>query len=280
MAGTLNGALPSASLSGTYGNAVSLNNAGNIFGGSGAGLTSLNASSLSSGTVADARLSADVALLNGNQAFTGTNTFVSSVHVADKPVFLRTGTNDGVGWFGSSPNFAGVFVDGPVLFGDSGGALGTDPGGVETIALRWNTAGTVMMGSGTNTAEPPDKGLIIRRVRSTTFSIGSIVARTDTLMLERDGFYGGWRIVNVANPGSCTVAATGLTATGATVTFVLAIAGTSAGTNAVFSDPQGVISFRCSFGDSYSLAHMTEVSLTRYPGDYFWTGTLTSTFNQ
>ncbi len=43
--------------------------------GNGAGLDSLNASKLASGTVADARLSANVALLNGNQTFSGANTF-------------------------------------------------------------------------------------------------------------------------------------------------------------------------------------------------------------
>ena len=39
---------------------------------SGANLTTLNGSNISSGTVADARLSANVDLLNGNQTFTGT----------------------------------------------------------------------------------------------------------------------------------------------------------------------------------------------------------------
>jgi fibronectin-binding autotransporter adhesin len=43
--------------------------------GNGSGLTVLNASSLSSGTVADGRLSANVALLNAGNGFTGVNTF-------------------------------------------------------------------------------------------------------------------------------------------------------------------------------------------------------------
>jgi Chaperone of endosialidase len=45
-AGNLNGALSSASLSGTYGNAVTLNNAANSFTGNGTGLTNVNAISL------------------------------------------------------------------------------------------------------------------------------------------------------------------------------------------------------------------------------------------
>ncbi len=62
-AAQLSGALPSGQLAGTYSSAVTLNNAVNSFSGSGAGLTGLNASQLSSGTVTDARLSPNVSLL-------------------------------------------------------------------------------------------------------------------------------------------------------------------------------------------------------------------------
>jgi hypothetical protein len=48
---------------------VSLDNALNSFAGNGAGITNLSASALSSGTLADARLSANVALLNASQTF-------------------------------------------------------------------------------------------------------------------------------------------------------------------------------------------------------------------
>jgi len=74
-AGNVSGVVASANLSGTYGNALTLNNAGNSFTGNGAGLTSLNASQLTGGTMPDARLSGNVALLDGNQSFTGSNTF-------------------------------------------------------------------------------------------------------------------------------------------------------------------------------------------------------------
>jgi len=46
-----------------------------LSGANGSGLTSLNASQLTSGTVPDTRLSPNVALLNANQTFTGSNTF-------------------------------------------------------------------------------------------------------------------------------------------------------------------------------------------------------------
>ncbi len=74
-AGNVSGVVASANLSGTYGNALTLNNAANSFTGNGGGLTGLNASQLTGGTVPDAQLSGNVALLNANQTFAGSNVF-------------------------------------------------------------------------------------------------------------------------------------------------------------------------------------------------------------
>ncbi len=63
-ASNITGLVPAASLAGTYSSVVTLNNAGNSFSGSGAGLTSLNANNLASGTVPDARLATSVARTN------------------------------------------------------------------------------------------------------------------------------------------------------------------------------------------------------------------------
>jgi len=77
----LTGTLPSAQISGTYSGPVNFNNAGNNFSGAftgvGAALTGLNASELAAGTVADARLTPNVALLNHDQTFTGVNIFTN-----------------------------------------------------------------------------------------------------------------------------------------------------------------------------------------------------------
>jgi trimeric autotransporter adhesin len=144
-----------------------------------------------------------------------------------------------------------------------------------------HVAGPVQFGSGTGTAETPDKPIIFRRLKAMNPNIGNVVARTDKLTLERDGTPGGWRIVNVASPGPTTIAATGLTLAGATVNFVTTLAGAaSAGTNTVFTSAQNVVSFRCTFGDSYGPGELTEATLTRYGSDYFWMGTVNSTFNQ
>lgn len=69
------GTLPSARLAGAYTGAVTFSNAANAFSGSGAGLTSLNASNIASGSIADARLSSNVALLSGSQTFSGQKSF-------------------------------------------------------------------------------------------------------------------------------------------------------------------------------------------------------------
>jgi hypothetical protein len=80
-AAQLSGIILSADMSGTYGNALNLNNAANTFAGSfsgnGASVTSLNANNLASGMVPDARLSANVALRAGGNALTGNQTVTS-----------------------------------------------------------------------------------------------------------------------------------------------------------------------------------------------------------
>ena len=81
-AANLTGTIPLANLP----NAVVTNNETGVtlngsFTGTGEGLTNLNASQVSSGTLADARLSANVARLNANQTFTGSNRFTQSVGI-------------------------------------------------------------------------------------------------------------------------------------------------------------------------------------------------------
>lgn len=104
------GALASSSISGTYSNAVNFSNSTNSFSGNGAGLTSLNASQVISGTLADARLSANVALLNTNQTFTGTNTFNNTGIYNGSNTFNGPGTYNGANTFSNWNNsFTGSF---------------------------------------------------------------------------------------------------------------------------------------------------------------------------
>ncbi|MDR3458296.1 MAG: sialidase family protein [Verrucomicrobiae bacterium] len=83
-ASNLLGTVASGQISGTSGGFVSFTNATNAFvgkfTGTGSNLTSLSASQLAFGTVADARLSTNVALLNTNQIFTGANSFLNATN--------------------------------------------------------------------------------------------------------------------------------------------------------------------------------------------------------
>jgi len=76
-------------LANTWTGVNTFSNAGNVFTGKGAGLTGLDADNIWTGTLADARLSANVALLSGAQTFTGAKTFSSAVDVD-----ARTTTNN------------------------------------------------------------------------------------------------------------------------------------------------------------------------------------------
>ncbi len=68
------GTLPSGRLSGTYTGTLNLTNVGNTISGNGAGLSNLNAARLTTGTLSDARLSPNVALLSRSQSFAGVQT--------------------------------------------------------------------------------------------------------------------------------------------------------------------------------------------------------------
>ena len=70
----------------------------------------------------------------------------SSTDLAINPL-TGTATNYGLGWYGTGRLFGGVAVDGPVLYGNAGGALGSNVGGTQKLALAWNTAGQVGIGA-------------------------------------------------------------------------------------------------------------------------------------
>jgi hypothetical protein len=168
--------------------------------GGGAGLTGLSGSQVTSGTVSDSRLSANVARLNNAQSFTGAKTFRNPsdnggslrvgadalggepkfvyfgdsdyvrigenatddrmelranqfsfldgyIRLNDNKIFFRGGNDQfhGLGWFLSN-SFGGSNPDGPVLFGNGGGSLGT-VGATTNLALIWNSSGNVGIGA-------------------------------------------------------------------------------------------------------------------------------------
>jgi hypothetical protein len=58
-----------------------------------------------------------------------------------------TASNYGLGWYGTGRTFNSVAIDGPVLYGNSGGALGSNVNGNQKLALAWNAAGQVGVGA-------------------------------------------------------------------------------------------------------------------------------------
>ena len=78
-AAQLTGTVGSSQIAGTYANTVNFSSSGSTFAGTfignGSSLSNLNGSQITSGTVADARLSSNVALLDHSQTFTGNNQF-------------------------------------------------------------------------------------------------------------------------------------------------------------------------------------------------------------
>ena len=70
-----------------------------------------------------------------------------NIRINDYNIYFRTDNNHGLGWFGSSKLFAAKAIDGPVLFGYAGGGLGTVQGTTQNIAVRWNSAGQVIIGN-------------------------------------------------------------------------------------------------------------------------------------
>ena len=58
-----------------------------------------------------------------------------------------TAGNYGLGWYGTARPFGITAVDGPVLYGNSGGALGSNVGGSQKLALSWDASGRVGIGA-------------------------------------------------------------------------------------------------------------------------------------
>jgi trimeric autotransporter adhesin len=152
-----------------------------------------------------------------------------------------------------------------------------------------NTPGLTRSGSGTGTSEAPyPAGMVVRRINSTSPSVGQVVAvvrnQTDTanITLERDGTSGGFLIRYPASPGRVTIAAMGMDASGTQRNFYYTLSNPDVGAwVTIYNDGAEVVHFECTFGITYfSGQHLTQVNLSRFAGDYYWSGTLMSTYNQ
>lgn len=88
------------------------------------------------------------------ESLVGTASLAAGNDFTINPSSLPAGipaTNYGLGWYGSGRLFGTnpTAVDGPVLYGNSGGALGSSNGlgGTKSLALLWNSTGQVGIGA-------------------------------------------------------------------------------------------------------------------------------------
>ncbi len=116
------------------------------------------------------------------------------MRINDADLRLRGGTDTlhGIGWYGAGKLFATNNIDGPVVYGNSGGALGVTNAGAQSIALSWNANGNVGIGKFGATERLDVAGSI----RLNDFDI---VFRGGTDDNHGVGWYGGTKLFANAN---------------------------------------------------------------------------------
>ena len=185
----ITGTVASSLISGTYSNGVNFLNGTNsftgLFTGTGSNLTSLNASQITSGTLADARLASDVALLDQNQTFIGPNTFNGA------NIFNASNSFTGSNSFAGRNSFSGIntFTNSGNYFQGSffgNGLVGWIPlSGTSTNAMR--DAGYLLLNAGLSSVTLP---------ATASLFVGDIVRVSG-------GGGGGWLVEE--NPGQSII---------------------------------------------------------------------------
>ena len=79
-----------------------------------------------------------------------------------------TASNYGLGWYGTGRLFGTTAVDGPVLYGNAGGALGSNASGTYNTALRWDASGRVGVGIGASSIASTTNKLTLQGDMATT----------------------------------------------------------------------------------------------------------------
>jgi hypothetical protein len=69
--------------------------------------------------------------------------YYSDLFMNNQDIHFRNDAYHGVGWYGDIKPFAGVPVNGPVVYGFSGGGLGYKSFSATNLVLNWNSSGNV-----------------------------------------------------------------------------------------------------------------------------------------
>jgi len=316
-ASNLLGVLAGGLLSGTYSNALNFNNPANSYSGSGSQLTGIGTSALADNSVTSAKIvdgavnTADIAdgavstakladnSVTSAKIVDGTVTTadiadsqVTTAKLADNAVTsakIAASTITSADLASDSASLAQVSGGRMAVSGSSVGVGTAAPTALLDVAGNARVQGLLRSGSESGTSYPPSPaGLVVRRINSYDLGANQVVAVVSNtqhnakITLERDGTYGGFLIRYPATPGDLIIAAMGIDTSGAQKNFYKVVAyNAAAGTQQVYYDTNYMVHFECTFGDTYdSGQHLTQVILSRESGDYFWSGTLMSTYNQ
>ncbi|MDH4477326.1 MAG: hypothetical protein QE274_12710 [Verrucomicrobiaceae bacterium] len=98
-----------------------------------------------------------------------------------------TASNYGLGWYGTGRLFGTTAVDGPVLYGNAGGALGSNASGTRNMALNWDASGRVGIGA-SSIASTTNKLTLQGDIATTPADQLTIRGNTDTNKRLNIGF--------------------------------------------------------------------------------------------
>jgi hypothetical protein len=127
--------------------------------------------------------------VNGDLTASGNVTFEGDTRLNDGNLWLRGGgdNKNALGWHGPGKQFGNGTPSGPVLFGESGGALATSGTNGPQTALIWDTSGHV----GINAHPSTNATLVIGQPNSILFGNGHGIASSSRLSFHLNQGFGG-----------------------------------------------------------------------------------------
>jgi len=163
-----------------------------------------------------------------------------------------TASNHGLGWYGTGRLFGGVAIDGPVLYGNAGGALGSNTNGTYNTALRWNAAGQLGVGTATLAGAAASNKLVLQGNEGSTPAQQLVIrGETDTNKRVLLGFDTTLNQASLQSYGTLSTAANlllnpagGNVGIGTSATARLDVAGTISGTSSISAAGAGGFVFR------------------------------------